>query len=106
MKLFKRTIKSDPPLTQSQQADAERERRVADREPIDYSYTVFWTKQARLWDAAARSDVAACLSNLLKSPEFQANPFDRKYTLDGVEGAHSGASLIALEKVLAALKNE
>jgi hypothetical protein len=106
MKLFKRMIKSEPPLTQSQQADAERERRVAQREPIDYSYTVFWTKNARLWDATTRSDVAARLSDLLKSPDFQANPFDRKYTLDGLEGAHSGASLIALQKVLAALRDE
>jgi len=106
MKLFKRTIKSEPPLTQSQQADAERERRVAQREPIDYSYTVFWTKQARLWDAATRSDVATRLSDLLKSPEFKANLFDRKYTLDGLDGAHSGASLIALQKVLAALNAE
>ena len=103
MKLFKRTIKSEPPLTQSQQAEAERERRVAQREPIDYSYTVFWTKQARVWDASTRSSVATRLDALLKSPAFEANPFDRKYTLDGLDGAHSGASLIALQKVLAAL---
>ena len=102
MKLFK----SKPVLTQSQQADAEREQRVAQREPIDYSYTVFWLKHARLWDATTRSDVAARLSDMLKSPEFKANPYDRKYTLDGVEGAHSGASLIALQKVLAALSDE
>ncbi len=102
MKLFK----SKPVLTQSQQADAERERRVAQREPIDYSYTVFWMKNARLWDAATRSDVAARLSELLKSPEFKANPFDRNYTLGGLDGAHAGASLIALQKVLAALRDE
>ena len=106
MKLFKRTIKSEPPLTQSQQADAERERRVASREPIDYSYTVFWTKQARVWDAAARSTVTYNLEVLLKSPEFEANPFDRKYTLDGLDDAHSGASLVSLQKVLTALNNE
>ena len=102
MKLFK----SKPVLTQSQQAEAEREQRVAQREPIDYSYTVFWLKHARLWDATTRSDVAARLSDLLKTPEFKANPYDRKYTLDGVEGAHAGASLLALQKVLAALVNE
>lgn len=102
MKLFK----SKSVLTQSQQADAEREQRVAQREPIDYSYTVFWMKHARLWDVTTRSNVAVRLSELLKSPDFQANPFDRKYTLTGLEGAHSGASLIALQKVLAALSNE
>jgi hypothetical protein len=106
MKLFKRLIKPGPPLTQSQQAEAEREQRVAQREPIDYSYTVFWTKQALVWDANTRSAVAARLSDLVKSPEFKANPFDRKYTLEGLDDAHSGASLIALKKVLAALDNE
>lgn len=106
MKLFKRKIKSTPPLTQSQQADAERERRVASREPIDYSYTVFWTKQARAWDAPTRSMLIQNLEALLKSPAFESNPFDRKYTLDGLDGAHSGASLIALQKVLAALRDE
>ncbi len=106
MKLFKRTSNTQSSLTQSQQADVEREQRVAGREPIDYSYTVFWTKTARLWAAPKRSDVEQRLNALLKSPEFQANPFDRKYTLDGLEGAHSGASLIALEKVLKALRDE
>ncbi len=106
MKLFKRRIKSEPPLTQAQKADAEREQRVANREPIDYSYTVFWTKTARLWDAPKRSDVEQHLEQLLKSPEFKANPFDRNYTVEDLDGAHSGASLIALQKVLAALNDE
>jgi hypothetical protein len=106
MKLFKRRIKSEPPLTQAQKADAEREQRVANREPIDYSYTVFWTKTARLWAAPKRSDVEQHLETLLKSPEFKANPFDRNYTVEDLDGAHSGASLIALQKVLAALNDE
>jgi hypothetical protein len=106
MKLFKRTIKSGPPLTQSQQADAEREQRVANREPIGYSYTVFWTKTARLWAEQKRAEVEQRLSVLLKSPEFKANPFDRNFTLDGLDGAHSGASLMALQKVLAALNSD
>jgi len=95
-----------PPLTEQQQIDAERERRVAARERVDFSYTVFWTKQARQWDADRRSAVAQRLDRLLKSPVFQANPYDRNYTLDGIDGAHSGASLKALHKVLAALKVE
>lgn len=102
MKLFK----SKPGLTQTQQADVEREQRVAQREPVDYSYTVFWLKHARLWEAATRSAVAARLSDLLKRPDFQANPYDRKYEVEGVEGAHAGASLMALHKVLAALSKE
>lgn len=106
MKLFKRSNKSAPPLTQAQQADVEREQRVAQREPIDYSYTVFWLKHARLWDPATRSAVAARLSELLKTPDFQSNPYERQYAVDGVEGAHSGASLMALQKVLTALSDE
>jgi len=94
----------ETPLTEQQKIDAERERRVAAREPIDYSYTVFWLKQARLWEAGHQAAVAQRLEILLKSSVFQANPYDRNYTLDGVEGAHSGASLKALAKVLAALK--
>lgn len=106
MKLFKRSAKTESPLTQAQQADAEREQRVASREPIDFSYTVFWTKTARTWDADKRSDVARQVERVLKSPEFQANSFDRKYSVDGVEGTHAGASLIALSKVLKALRDE
>ena len=107
---LKRRLKPQPetpvtePLTELQKIDAARERRVAAREPIDYSYTIFWMKQARLWEADRRSAVAQRLEKLLKSPVFQANPYDRNYTLDGVEGAHSGASLKALAKVLAALQ--
>ncbi len=106
MKFFKRSTKTEPPLTQAQQADAEREQRVADREPIDYSYTVFWTKTVRTWDADKRSAVAQHVEQMLKSPEFQANSFDRKYSVEGVEGTHAGASLIALSKVLKALRDE
>lgn len=103
MKLLKRLFKTEPLLTQAQKSDAEREQRVADREPIDYSYTVFWTKTARTWDAEKRSDVMRQVERRLKSPEFQANAFDRKYAVDGVEGTHAGASLLTLRKVLKAL---
>lgn len=106
MKFFKRSSKIEPPLTQGQQADVEREQRVAGREPIDYSYTVFWTKTARTWEAAKRSDVERQVERVLKSPGFQANSFDRKYSVDGVEGTHAGASLMALSKVLKALSDE
>ncbi|HZY45311.1 MAG TPA: hypothetical protein VFF70_11230, partial [Anaerolineae bacterium] len=95
-----------PKLTQSQAIDREREQRVSSREPIDYSYTIFWTKTARLWPLNQRSSVAKNLETLINSADFKDNPFDRHYMLDGVEGSHSGASLIALKKVLEALNNE
>jgi hypothetical protein len=43
---------------------------------------------------------------LIGSPDFDANFYQRTYTLEDVDGAHSGASLLALQKVLKALRNE
>lgn len=103
---LKRLFTPQPTLTQAQLIDRQREQRVASREPIDYSYTIFWTKTARLWPLDQRSNVAQNLETLINSVDFKANPFDRHYTLDDVDGSHSGASLIALKKVLEALHNE
>ena len=105
-KMLKRMFLPKIRLTQSQAAESEREERVAAREPIDYSYTVYWTKTARLWHIDQRAAIAEKLAALLNSSDFQVNPFDRKYSLQGIEGAHSGASLIALQKVLLALRDE
>jgi hypothetical protein len=104
-KVLSRVFKRPSRLTQAQRAEAEREQRVAARDSIEYSYTVFWTKTARDWDAQKRSEVAQRLTALINSPDFEANPFDRTYTLDNIDGAHSGASLMALQKVLAALRD-
>jgi rhamnogalacturonyl hydrolase YesR len=86
-----------------QQIDAEREQRVAARDRVAYSYTVFWTKTARLWDATKREAVAQQLAESIASADFDANFYQRTYTLIEVDGAHSGASLLALQKVLQAL---
>jgi hypothetical protein len=104
--VLRRLFTPEPKLTQSEVIDQEREQRVALREPIDYSYTVFWTKTARLWSIDQRSSAAKNIDTLINAADFKANPFDRKYALNGVEGSHSGASLIALKKVLAAFDNE
>ena len=103
---LKRLFTPQPKLTQAQLTDRQREQRVSAREPIEYSYTIFWTKTARLWSIDQRSIVTKNLETLIDSADFTANPFDRHYTLDGVDGSHSGASLIALKKVLEALANE
>ena len=95
--------KKPSPSTTPQQIDAEREQRVASRDRVDYSYTVFWTKNARLWDAAKREAVTQHLAELIGTSDFDANFYQRAYTLAEVEGAHSGASLLALQKVLQAL---
>ena len=97
--------KKQSSLTTPQQVEAEREQRVAARDRVDYSYTVFWTKNARLWDAAKRETVAQHLAELIASADFDANFYQRTYRLAGVEGAHSGASWLALQKVLQALRD-
>jgi hypothetical protein len=92
-------------LTPPQHIDAEREQRVAARDRVDYSCTVFWTKNALLWDAAKRETVAQHLAELIASADFDANYYQRTFTLAEVDGAHSGASLLALQKVLQALRD-
>jgi hypothetical protein len=94
-----------PVSTIPQQIDAEREQRVASRDRVNYSYAVFWMKHARLWDAARREAVMRQLAKLIVSTDFDANFYQRTYTLAEVDGAHSGASLLALQKVLEALRD-
>ena len=101
---MKHLVRKHPASTVPQQIDAEREQRVAARDRVDYSYTVFWTKQARLWDAAKRGAVAQEVARLVASADFNANFYQRTYTLTEVDGAHAGASLLALQKVLEALR--
>ena len=99
-------FRKTPSSTTPQQIDVEREQRVASRDRVDYSYSVFWTKHARLWDVAKREAVMQQLAELIASADFDANFYQRTYTLVEVDGAHSGASLLALQKVLRALRNE
>lgn len=74
---------------------------------VDFSYTIYWTKQARQWDVPRRAAIHAALLQTLAQPGFEANAYARRYTVPGLdEQAHSGASLIALKKVLAAFSNE
>ncbi len=76
---------------------------MADPQQIDFSYTIFWTRQARGWDAARRAAIRAALQPVLAQPDFVNNAFARKYTVPGLDDqAHAGASLLALDKVLAA----
>ena len=98
--------KKQQALTTPQQVDAEREQRVAARDRVDYSYAVFWMKHARLWDKAKCDAVAQQLATLIGSPDFAANFYRRTYMLEDIDGAHSGASLLALQKVLEALREK
>ena len=70
---------------------------------VDFSYTIYWTKQVRAWDAGRRADVSAALEHVVAQPDFEANTYARRYTVPGLDGqAHAGLSLLALRKVLAA----
>jgi len=69
---------------------------------VDYSYRVFWTKQARSWDAARRRSILAATRTLTASETFNPNVFERRYQVEGMDGEHSGASLLALIQVLEA----
>ena len=103
---FTRLFKKPPPLTSTQRAETEREQRIATRNRVDYSYTVFWTKNARLWDKPKRAEMLRRVNTLIQSPEFSANPYNRNYPLEGIDGSYSGASLLALQKVLEALSDD
>ena len=74
---------------------------------VEFSYTVYWTNHVRQWDAARRADVQEALMRVLAEPGFEANAYERRYTVPGLDDtAHSGASLVALRKVLAAFNHE
>lgn len=78
---------------------------AVDSDPPRYgfSYSVYWLQVARTWDAQQRQRVAQEVHLLLSRPDFVANQSERRYSLPGVEGRHSGGSLIALDRVLQAL---
>jgi hypothetical protein len=74
---------------------------------VDFSYTIYWTKQARAWDADRRASVLHALGPVLSQPDFEANLYARRFSVPGLdEHAHAGASLLALRKVLLALQDE
>lgn len=71
---------------------------------IDFAYSIFWTKIARVWDHDRRQLMAERVAALVNAPGFEANALERKYRVEGLDDlAHSGASLLALQKVLEAL---
>lgn len=74
---------------------------------VAFSYAIYWAKQARTWDAARRAAAADALAAVLAQAGFEANAYERRYTVAGLDDqAHAGASLVALSQVLAALAAE
>ncbi|MBI3241417.1 MAG: hypothetical protein HYZ49_03895 [Chloroflexi bacterium] len=71
---------------------------------IDFAYSIFWTKLARTWGVERRRLMAGRVASVVTSPGFEANALERNYRIEGLDDlAHSGASLLALQKVLEAL---
>lgn len=82
-------------------------RGAADEPDPEYSYLIYWTKVARQWDAARRRQALEAAEQLIGGPDFEANPYHRRYQAAEIDDArHSGASLLALRKVLRALGNQ
>ncbi len=71
---------------------------------IDFAYSIFWTKMARAWDDGRRRLMAERVAALVNTPGFTANALERNYRIEDLDTlAHSGASLLALQKVLETL---
>jgi hypothetical protein len=77
---------------------------AVDAPRAEYSYRVFWTKAARSWDADRRRRVAEAVELVIGRADFEPNTYERRYAVTGLDDqAHSGQSLLALQRVLAAL---
>ena len=72
---------------------------------VEFSYTIFWTKQVRQWPPERRQQARAALKDVIARPGFEANDYERRYHVPGLgQHGHAGASLLALDKVLAAFE--
>ena len=70
---------------------------------IEFSYLVFWTKQARTWPPERRAALLPAVEAVLAQPDFEPNAYARRYPVPGLDDAgHAGASLAALAQVLRA----
>jgi hypothetical protein len=75
----------------------------SDPRPSDYAYTLYWARQIQEWEAGRRAEIALTVEAVISEPSFRPNEFYRVYSVPGLDdSAHSGASLVALMKVLAA----
>lgn len=82
-----------------------RRREAADDPDPEYSYVIYWTKVARQWDDDRRQAALQAAERLIARSDFEPNPYQRRYRSGEIDGArHSGASLLALRKVLRALE--
>lgn len=72
----------------------------------EYSYTIYWTKSVRDWEAERRVSALEAVELLINQPEFSPTAFERQYHDPAIdESSHSGESLLALRKVLYAFEH-
>lgn len=71
---------------------------------VDFSFRIYWTKIGRAWDLEHIHTLQTEVKAVTNEVDFQKNLIDRRYVVPSLdEQAHSGASLLALLDVLAAL---
>lgn len=96
-RLFGRRDDDEPPKKTAEKMTAPK---------VDFSFRVYWTKMTLSWPAERRAEVRAMVKAITDDENFDRNLITKQYTLpldDIPEQTHSGASLMALLDVLAAL---
>jgi hypothetical protein len=67
----------------------------------EYSYRIFWVKQALDWSLDERSRIFQELEDIISSKGFEANTYRRRFRLEAFDDRdHAGASLLELRDVL------
>lgn len=72
-------------------------------EPVspEYSYRIFWAKQALSWSREERDRIRQEVEVLVGRENFEPNEYLRKYKLHVFGGReHAGASVLVLQAVL------
>ena len=91
-------------LFQNQSPEPPSKHEPMTEEKVDFSFRIYWTKIGRAWDTERIRTLQSEVEAVTTESTFQNNLVDRRYTVPSLdEQAHSGASLMALLEVLAAL---
>jgi hypothetical protein len=67
----------------------------------EYSYRIFWAKQALNWSLDERGRILKELESIIDGRGFEANKYRRRFRLEAFDDRdHAGASLLELHSVL------
>lgn len=90
-------------ITGRTRKSADHESQNSSPRPSEYAYTLYWARQMQDWETDRKAEIASSVEAVVSEPHFRPNEFYRVYSVPGLDdSAHSGASLVALMKVLAA----